>query len=498
MALAKPEDLHSQKLRSNSPISRSQSEAKPMKSVSYSSHENSNLQDVLLVDSKSSAAAAAIPCISSDLTIFSNPSHHANKKTRDLPNVSDCHGCGCHINVTNHKDRLQTLDSFWRIVLLCWKCIRGVESAELCSYCLSPAKDEADCFLCCDCRRRVHKDCVTKYRYSPPWCYSHSNSDFRVCIDCWIPKLLTKSNSLYEKKGLEKKQPLKMPTNLRSQKSLKDVVKDAKLNMNDKMLVAEKAKDNKLRKALLAKRAVEFASDALELVAAKSFDSGNKASTNGDHTGLAFQLQRVLNKSPRIAENFCSLNSTFLSLNRDSMEQESKVYVRRHKKVKNEEPQQDAIRSQGLLAWLESSRVPPDGICNEEKPHHRVITYTKRLAKEARVNNVLNLYESGKQTEPVLDSFSNDSKSPIQLGDSEEIPTVLSKEKSYKKGDRFGFSYTKRSANGIISKDESLAKQAGSVQELFLDKPVSHVKSNGNEESDDRYALKYTKRPVKL
>lgn len=310
------------------------------------------------------------------------------------------------------------------------------------------------------------------------------------------------------------KQPLKLgASNLRSQKSLKDVVNDAKLNMNDKMVAAEKAKDNKLRKALLAKRAVEFANDALELVAAKNLDCGKNASAIGDHSGLAFQLQQALDSSPRTTGNFCSLNSTLLSLNRgddgspthvDDLKPEAKVYARKHKRGKMEETQQDTTRSMGLLARLEKGRILPVEMCSDEKPDPKIITYTKRLAKDMRINNVLNLYESRKQTEPVLDSSSDNSRSQIQSGGCEEIPTVLSKE-TFKKGDRYGFSYTKRSANGITSKDyaptsmdASLGKQAQPVQGPLLDKTrsSSHVKSNGNEETDDRYAFKYTKRVV--
>ncbi|CAL5379659.1 unnamed protein product [Camellia sinensis] len=235
---------------------------------------------------------------SSDSSLSSDSSSERfRKKTRDLPNFSDCHCCGLHINTSNPKNKLQTLDSVWRIVLLCKKCIERVESAELCSYCFSKA--DSDCYRCWDCERCIHRECVAKYRWSSYCCLELG---FSVCVDCWVPKLLANSNRVYKRRN-----------NSRVSKSLEDVVIDAKSVVKKKTAVVAKAKENALRKAMVARKVVELANSALELVAKKD---DNGATVVVDDAELAFQLHRAMNSSPRISKNFCLLNSSHLPVPR--------------------------------------------------------------------------------------------------------------------------------------------------------------------------------------
>ncbi|CAL5329676.1 unnamed protein product [Camellia sinensis] len=235
---------------------------------------------------------------SSDSSLSSDSSSERfRKKTRDLPNFSDCHCCGLHINTSNPKNKLQTLDSVWRIVLLCKKCIERVESAELCSYCFSKA--DSDCYRCRDCERCIHRECVAKYRWSSYCCLELG---FSVCVDCWVPKLLVNSNRVYKRRN-----------NSRVSKSLEDVVIDAKSVVKKKTAVVAKAKENALIKPMVARKVVELANSALELVAKKD---DNGATVVVDDAELAFQLHRAMNSSPRISKNFCLLNSSHLPVPR--------------------------------------------------------------------------------------------------------------------------------------------------------------------------------------
>ncbi|CAL5358390.1 unnamed protein product [Camellia sinensis] len=266
-----------------------------------------------------SAAAAA----SSDSALSSDSSSDRfRKKTRDLPNFSDCHCCGLRINTTNPKDKLQTLDSFWRIVLLCKKCINRVDSAELCSYCFSEIQEE-DCFRCRDCERCVHRDCVLKYRCSAPWSYCFSELGFSVCVDCWVPKLLANSNRVFKK--IKKSNVKSCPV---ANSRVLDVVNDAKSVVERKGLVAAKAKENALRKAVVARRAAKLGNGALELDAKKdengaknecsvmSSSASDSTTMAVDDADLAFQLHRVMNSSPRISKNFGLINSGCLTVPR--------------------------------------------------------------------------------------------------------------------------------------------------------------------------------------
>lgn len=101
---------------------------------------------------------------------------------------------------------------------------------------------------------------------------------------------------------------------LNSLKSLQDAANDASSVAKNKIEVAVKAREEAVRKALVARKAVELANGALDFVAS---DANNKEEEDGvfiDDVELAFRLHRVMNSSPRISSNFCSLNTSCLAI----------------------------------------------------------------------------------------------------------------------------------------------------------------------------------------
>lgn len=211
-------------------------------------------------------------------------SDHLKKKTRELPNLSDCHCCNRRVNFTNPSDRLRILDSAWRVVLLCKDCVKFVELGEICSYCLSNDVSGFECFKCGRCDRLVHKDCVFKYGMSPPWSYCPVEMRFEVCVDCWVP------NSV-KSKGKGK--------GVNGFNVLEDCVREAECVAGEKYEVLAKAKEDASRKAVVAKKAVAFANGVL--------DAMNKGDGLEDEE-LALQLHRAMNSSPRIARSFGPVN----------------------------------------------------------------------------------------------------------------------------------------------------------------------------------------------
>ncbi|GAB4855725.1 hypothetical protein Ancab_024369 [Ancistrocladus abbreviatus] len=271
----------------------------------------------------------------------------AKKKTRELPNLSDCHCCNRRINTTNPKQRLRTLNSEWRIILLCKQCYKLVESAQLCSYCLTgpgktsasaAAEEEGDRFRQCPrCERRVHTDCIAKYSKLAPWCFlpggggggggAACSCTFFVCIDCWMPKSLENNNFRDHKVcgGRARRDGKTMadscsPGNSRvsdghpvKRKSLEVEANEADCVAKKKTAVAIEAKDKAMRKAVVARRAVELAYGALDIVAKKGEGEDMVAGRSSsvvidDDVQLAFQLHRAMNSSPRISKNMCLLN----------------------------------------------------------------------------------------------------------------------------------------------------------------------------------------------
>ncbi|XP_051145054.1 uncharacterized protein LOC127260988 [Andrographis paniculata] len=126
----------------------------------------------------------------------SKPNSAALPPTRvqGQPNLSDCHGCGYQINHANPKDRLQLLDSIWRIVLLCRECRKAIRFGHKCPYCFRETVNSGNLFHCDNCARKIHDDCVRDCGNCTPWRGMGAQlEEPRVCVDCWVPELLKKS-----------------------------------------------------------------------------------------------------------------------------------------------------------------------------------------------------------------------------------------------------------------------------------------------------------------
>lgn len=243
-----------------------------------------------------------------------NPSHSVlasppQKKTRDLPNLTECHACGFKVDVCTGKNRLRTLYSEWRVVLLCNKCFSCVESSQICSYCFSETSSES--FRCIQCRHSVHRSCFFKYKDVAPWSYSCLGSEFSICVDCWIPKPVAISrrrirklrSGAIEKKGrvLLQKGNSRVLGGGNLVRSMEDVVKDANRAVEKKVEAAARARDMAMKKAVVARRAVELANNALSLVPNREESTLNEDS-----------LYPHLNSLPRISKSCCLLNTSYL------------------------------------------------------------------------------------------------------------------------------------------------------------------------------------------
>ncbi|KAJ6811124.1 uncharacterized protein M6B38_155300 [Iris pallida] len=101
-----------------------------------------------------------------------------------LYSLFNCRSCGCHFPAKSPSQpptNLQTLESQWRVVLLCDACLLLVRTAAVCSYCFSPVA-VADPFLdCLRCSRRVHVGCVPAQRRL--FGLDLHNESF-ACVDC--------------------------------------------------------------------------------------------------------------------------------------------------------------------------------------------------------------------------------------------------------------------------------------------------------------------------
>lgn len=242
---------------------------------------------------KSLVSASPESTVSSD-----SSSDRFAKKTRDLPNLSDCHGCAVRINYTNPRERLQPLDSMWRVVLLCKKCSKRVKSSELCPYCFSVVADDNDCFKCRDCQHSIHKDCAAKYG---------SGLEFSVCVDCWVPDAVATSMGMQKRKSTKKNKESCDPAASLPESRVSDhETSEPKLlgeDVGKKVVAAAKASENTLKKAVLAKNAAEAAKGVLNA-------AGSCETKVVDDKDLAFMLHRAINSSPRISRYAC-LTSSF-------------------------------------------------------------------------------------------------------------------------------------------------------------------------------------------
>ena len=195
-----------------------------------------------------------------------------------------------------------------------------MDSADLCSYCFSQL-GECPGVGCRDCKRRVHKDCLSKYKGSAPWSYCPCLGS--VCLDCWLPSSMPNFGSRRTGSG-NGKIPAKIGSGkvvdvsrnkildkVSKAENLEDVMKDVNCEVERKFVVAARAKEKALRKVVLAKSAVELATSALGLVVRKDDNTGKGSSEAPfvDDAELAFRLHRAINSSPRISKNLRRVNS---------------------------------------------------------------------------------------------------------------------------------------------------------------------------------------------
>ncbi|KAI4299048.1 hypothetical protein L6164_032544 [Bauhinia variegata] len=241
----------------------------------------------------------------------------AHKKTRDLPNLNECHACGFKVDVCNGKNGLQTLYSEWRIVLLCKKCYSSVESSQVCSYCFT--ETSAECFRCPQCKHSVHKKCLLMCKNDAPWSYC-LGKEFSVCVDCWIPESIAISRRRLTSKKVSKRGRVdsKVLDSRISAKPLQDVVKDANHKLEKKFEAADRARGEAVKKATVARRAIELENNALDLVGNGDENSLNECvkTDSGkivdDAEKMKLELYPAVNSSPRNSKNCCLLNSSNL------------------------------------------------------------------------------------------------------------------------------------------------------------------------------------------
>lgn len=251
-----------------------------------------------------------------------NANKSSPKKTRDLPNLTECHACGLRIDTcTTGKNKLQPLYSEWRIVLLCENCYSCVESSQFCSYCFKESFD--DYFCCCQCKRLVHTSCFSKYATVAPWSYSCSGSgDFSVCVDCWVPKSIARRREVFRRSKRKSSRVLGVTVGCgekKKKKSFEDVVKDANCVAQKKVEAAARARELAVRKAWAARRAAELARNALNLVANaddNALESNADDEFGVDETEFGFQLHPAMNSLSRISKNLCFVNSSSLDVPR--------------------------------------------------------------------------------------------------------------------------------------------------------------------------------------
>ncbi|KAK4750016.1 hypothetical protein SAY87_027465 [Trapa incisa] len=224
------------------------------------------------------------------------------RRTRDVPNISECHACGFRVDLSSGKNRLRILYSEWRVVLLCRKCMSLVESLAICSYCF---KEVSEGFRCPNCTRRIHNSCFLDYKGCAPCSYSCSGSELSVCIDCWIPKSLARRHPLKRKRRAKKGRPIVCALTY-------DIVTEVQTAENELISLTKRENgsgaygtskndactrsiDNAVKQNVLlvgnspgSKRYKMAAQDCAEMAV--------------DDAELAFRLHRSMNSSPRISK----------------------------------------------------------------------------------------------------------------------------------------------------------------------------------------------------
>ncbi|KAK3414199.1 hypothetical protein EUGRSUZ_I02697 [Eucalyptus grandis] len=456
------------------------------------------------------------------------PGPSVPKKTRDLPNLSQCHACGSRIDLVDGKNRLQPLHSEWRIVLLCKKCLIRVESSVVCSYCFSETSDE--CFRCCACKRRVHKNCFLEYKNAAPWSYSCSGlgSEFSVCVDCWLPRSMAKLNGASKRRRSGGKTDGRAVCGLGHSrlledgdccvmKCLEDVVKDANCVVELKNAAACKAKEKAHKKAVVAKRAVELASEALDMVANTDESSLLACEEGGgdcddkvvDDEELAFQLHRSMNSSPRISKNFCSVNKSCADVPR------MWTYVRRAKAGASGPGNATIIGKHEKLAFQlrrsmnSSSRISGNWhSTNKSCADVRLMwTYVRRAsAKELRSGNA---NTNGKlqfgMNEKFCEVVAPDSPSPARMHDDSMINLTTTEAVDVRSSEKLEECVVKSDGDGentglpLEEEEGSFSNFMGSEGQFCCEhNKFTKPENEGSDVNFDRYMIKYRKRSLTL
>ncbi|KAE9591863.1 hypothetical protein Lal_00038671 [Lupinus albus] len=267
------------------------------------------------------------------------------KKTRDLPKLTECHSCGFKVDICSNvdgKNALQPLYSEWRVVLLCSKCFSKVESSQICSYCFSETSSSEieSCYSCVQCHHSVHKSCFYDCKDTAPWSYTAClGSDFSVCVDCWIPKQLAISRimrMMKAKGGMTKKKGSRVSTEKGNSRvlnesgysrvlgagdlvgSMENLVNDVGRAEENKVETATRVRDEAIKKAVVAKRAVKKADNTSRLVGNQKEVSQNVRSLKRDSVRVAdgsavtFELHQHMISPPRISKSRCVLNTNCL------------------------------------------------------------------------------------------------------------------------------------------------------------------------------------------
>ncbi|KAL5714976.1 hypothetical protein ACHQM5_016867 [Ranunculus cassubicifolius] len=209
------------------------------------------------------------------------------------PDISNCHVCESQINLKGRgKDKIRTLHSHWRIVIICNSCFNNLQSAKTCSYCFTKIFDELSSVCCRFCNRRIHPDCLSMYGKLNSCC---KDIDSFTCVDCWIPKSVKKvvvnlSRVSEDNKDDDKSVCLE-----------DDAAEDVKSNAEVKLVNAVKARKTALEKSVVARKVTEMAANVMD-IAAVAADEESKldgVSSVLDDAELALRLHRAINSSPR-------------------------------------------------------------------------------------------------------------------------------------------------------------------------------------------------------
>ncbi|XP_020678280.1 uncharacterized protein LOC110096591 [Dendrobium catenatum] len=231
-------------------------------------------------------------CLRSEDTL-SCISSHSSIPSLDL---SSCHRCGLRFPISDSIDQFRTLESQWRIVLLCYDCLDGVRSAKVCSYCFSAIPElEKGILVCIECCCRVHCTCVPlHHRNLSP---SQLDTEKFICVDCC---------PVYRFRG---EGVAKSGSRTGFSILLEDLVREANSISEKEMASEVEAKNNMVSRSMAVRSSTEVTKDALASVHLVK-DSSN-AITLADEE-LALRLHRSINGSQRISRTFWPKDKTRL------------------------------------------------------------------------------------------------------------------------------------------------------------------------------------------